>query len=127
MNIFDHIKTLVWKNESNKLDKLNSEEKSSWNAYQVIRWLSHHPDTIDIADELNVIQDNLTPEQIFDFIYFYLPRGQKIQYVKKKKPTVDFEAMKIVMRLSELEAIDALTMIHHMSSDEIKKMKSIYK
>tara|TARA_R110000851_G_scaffold11584_2_gene40442 strand:+ start:2446 stop:2892 length:447 start_codon:yes stop_codon:yes gene_type:complete len=83
--IFDHIANLTHKKKS--WDKLSEADQKSFTPYIINRWLSMHPDLIEIIDMFQQYTIGpLSKKHVYQLYYEVLPKANvRAKYIKGKK------------------------------------------
>ena len=83
--IFDHIANLTHKKVS--WDKLTEADQKSFTPYIINRWLSMHPDLIEIIDMFQQYTIGpLSKKHVYQLYYEILPKANvRAKYIKGKK------------------------------------------
>jgi len=96
--LFDHLKSITEREESNYWDTLSEEDKKTFAPYMVNRFLSMNKDWVEIIDELQKFTIGLlSKKDVFRLYFDIFPKGRVfLQYVKATSP------MSIPERLAHL-------------------------
>jgi len=125
--IFDHIANLTHKKKS--WDKLTEADQKSFAPYIINRWLSMHPDLIEIIDMFQQYTIGpLSKKHVYQLYYDILPKANvRAKYIKGKKSNkynkelVSF--IKDYYQVSSIEAEDYIDILI-MTTDGIQSIVS---
>ena len=140
MQIFDFTKQIIQKNDITFLDKLDEQDKKSFNSFMIQRFLSMNEKWIELINFVNKWTFTIEKEHYFKLITLLIPNQQKTfyKYVKGKN---DIKYNKIVVekimnyfQVSKKEAIEYYKLLSNerkielvkkygYSDKEIKKIK----
>lgn len=99
MRIFDWLKEITL--NKNDWDSFSEEDKKSFNAWLVNRFLSMNPDYIEVVDMVQKYQ-HLTDKQLYTLYQTLIPRKNVfLKYIKGKKDKNSTEDLQYLARYFE--------------------------
>jgi hypothetical protein len=126
ITIFDYLRDIMSGKKGNIHLKRDPNLKV-FSTFQVIRFLSLDDGYIPYVNLINRFQSELTKEQMYKFLVFFLPRTKKfLQFPKKEDNLLDDDSINLIkeyFECSESDAIDyiKLRFICDFHIDTIKK------
>lgn len=85
-SFFDCLTDILLKYSNEKILE-NQDFKKYFNSYMICRYISMKESLITYAENLNIVQNILTPEQFYKLAYKLIPKQRSgyIKYIKKNK------------------------------------------
>jgi len=117
MSPFDYLKAI---NDTKEDLIVDEETEKKYNAFMVNRGLSYFPDTVQIANEMN-INAHLPNRLQFDWFINMVRKRKRFSKWLKPQTVSDIEAVKAYYGYSDAKAHQALALL---SPDQITTIKS---
>lgn len=124
--IFDFLNDICY--HKTKWGDIPESDRKKFQPYMITRWLSMHPDYLEIVSDVQVITSRLEPKEYYIFFSDLLPKKKFFtKYIKSsgsddsKDRLIQFIAEKC--KLSESDAGDVIDLV---SGDELKLWLSGY-
>lgn len=111
-SLFDHINQIVAVQNPNYWEEISDEDKKSFSAYMVHRFLSMKLDWIEVVNELQKYS-NLKSKEIYKLYTNILPKGKQwLKYIKRRTkmeyPEWLINVIRNHLEYSRSEAIEAI-------------------
>lgn len=120
MNLFDWLNNITYEKEY----KLTKENEKSFSVYMINQVLSCDKDYCLITEFVN--SPYLSPKQVYDFYFYFLPKKKKyIKYLAKKE-SID-ENLELIMKHFQVNIEVAKQYLQILSKDDIKQIKEMYR
>lgn len=109
LSIFDFLNQIWNKNEAHPYDK---KIASAW---MLTNWISHAPELIEYAQEMNKIQFSLTDEQVYKYYFYKIPKRKRyIKWLRKDPTSLKREKeIEKVMTEFEVSKNEAMIILKH--------------
>lgn len=111
ITIFDYLRDIMYGKKGNIYLKKDPNLKG-FNPFQVIRFLSLDDGYLPYVNLINRFQSELSKEQMYKFLVFFLPRTNKfLQFPKKMDTLLEEESIKLIQEYFECSESNAMEYI----------------
>jgi hypothetical protein len=84
--LFDHVNAIYTNQRVDYYNKLNREDKKSYNTYMINRFVSMNPDQVEVVNELQQYYGAVGDRESYLFYSQLIPKGKQWnKYIKAKK------------------------------------------
>jgi hypothetical protein len=116
IGLWDHLKAIKEIQDPNYFQKLNDDDKKTWDSWMILRALSYTEDYLLVANELNRFY-NLSPEHLYLVLIDCLPKQRTFDKFLKGANENKYEKWLVSLlcdhfELSKLEIIQYLNLFY---------------
>ena len=126
-SIFDHLANIT--NKKTEWSALTEQDRKSFSPYLINRWLSMHPDLIEIVDMFQQYTIGpLSKKHVYQLYFDFLPKQKTFnKYIKGKKANkYNKELVKFMADHFEVSKLEAEEYIGLLDKEEIISMLKKY-